>query len=290
MGLFNRRAETKKELDALRAEIQMVRSRLNESEEEKRRLTEHLGHLGSAQERLTTQIGTVEQQVGAVEHHVVTVAGSIGPAINSAVVQASSAADVELIRTEMARLGGLATHVEQLRETVAAHQLAVASNGDAATEEQAGLHARLEELAAALALQQEQIADVALVATDAAERTDTALDEVRAVTQADATPERDPVAELQAQLGQLAEKVGAVDSRVNQVSLELTNQLTELSGDLDRASTRADALDMIEQLTSQLNDVTGGQQRLANEQARYAIQFREDLAELADRLRRPGSA
>ena len=51
----------------------------------------------------------------------------------------------------------------------------------------------------------------------------------------------------------------------------------------------ADGLDLIEELTTQLADVTGGQERLANEQARYAIQFREDLAELADRLRRPGS-
>jgi chromosome segregation ATPase len=134
MGLFNRRAETKKELDALRAEIQMVRSRLNESEEEKRRLTEHLGHLGSAQERLTTQIGTVEQQVGAVEHHVVTVAGSIGPAINSAVVQASSAADVELIPTHIAPHRGHANHLEKQRENLAPHQQAVANNRDAATQ------------------------------------------------------------------------------------------------------------------------------------------------------------
>jgi len=283
MGLFNRRAETKQELDALRAELQMVRGRLDESEEEKRRFAEHLGQLGGAQDRLATQIGTVEQHVGSV-------AGSIAPAIDSAIVQAASAADVEQVQVELARMSGLTAHVEQLRETVAAHQLAVASNGDAATAEQAALHARLEELAAALARQQEHIADVALVATDAAERTDTALDEVRTAAHADATADRDTNAELRAQLGQLAEKVGAVDSRVNQVSLELTNQLTELSGDLDRASARADALDMVEQLTTQLHDVTGGQQRLANEQARYAIQFREDLAELADRLRRPGSA
>lgn len=288
MGLFNRRAETQQELDALRAEIQMMRSRLDQSEEEKRRLAEHLGQVGSAQERLTAQIGTVEQQVGDVEQHVGTVAGSIAPAIDNAIVQAASAADVELIQIELARMSGLASHVEQLRETVVAHQLAVASNGEAATAEQAAAQARLEELAAALARQQEQIADVALVATDAADRTDTALDEVRTAAQTDGTPDRDTEAEMRAQLGQLAEKVGAIDSRVNQVSVELTNQLTELSGDIDRASARADALDMIEQLTSQLDDVTGGQERLANEQARYAIQFREDLAELADRLRRPG--
>jgi hypothetical protein len=30
-------------------------------------------------------------------------------------------------------------------------------------------------------------------------------------------------------------------------------------------------------------------ERLAAEQARYQIQFRQDLAELADRIRRPGT-
>ena len=262
MGLFNRRAETKQELDALRAELQMMRGRLDESEDEKRRLAEFLGQLGGAQDRLATQIGTVEQHVGSV-------AGSIAPAIDSAIVKAASAADFE-----------------QLRKTVTAHQLAVASSGEAAIAAQSAVHTRLEELAAAVARQQEHLADVAIVATDTAERTDTALAEM----QAGAAARRDPDAELRAQLGQLAEKVGAVDSRVNQVSTELTNQLTELSGDLDQASARADALDMVEQLATQLHDVTSGQQRLANEQARYAIQFRAELAELADRLRRPGSA
>jgi chromosome segregation ATPase len=288
MGLFNRRAETKKELDALRAELTRMSARLHWSEEENRRLEEDLGHLGSAHERLTAQIGTVEQQVAGVEQQVVSVAGSIGPAIDSAVVQAASAADLEVIRIELARIGDLSSHVEQLRETIAAHQLAAASTDDATSREQAALAARLDELAGALARQQEQIADVALVATDAAERTDAAMDELRSTIKRDTSSQRDT--EVRSQLGQLAEKMGAIDSRVNQVSLELTNQLTELSADLDRASARADAVEMVEQLTARIDDVTGGQQRLATEQARYAIQFREDLADLADRLRRPGSA
>ena len=137
----------------------------------------------------------------------------------------------------------------------------------------------------ALAQQQQHLADVALVATDASERTDVALSELREFADNGAAPQRD--AEFRSQLGQLAEKVGSVDARVNQVSLELTNQITELSGDLDRASAQADALEMIQSLTARVEDVTGGQERLASEQARYAIQFREDLAELADRLRRP---
>jgi chromosome segregation ATPase len=288
MGLFNRRAETKQELDALRAELHLLHSRLEETEQEKQRLADHLGRIGTEQQRLVDSVGTVEQQVANVEHHVVTVAGSIGPAIDNAVVQAASAADVEAIRIELARIGDLSSHVEQLRETVAAQQLAAASTDDVSSREQAALAARLEELAGALARQQEQIADVALVATDAAERTDAAMGELRSTIEQDTSGRRD--AEVRSQLGQLAEKMGAIDSRVNQVSLELTNQLTELSGDLDRASARADAVEMIEQLTTRMDDVTGGQQRLATEQARYAIQFREDLADLADRLRRPGSA
>lgn len=284
MGLFNRRAETKQELEELRAELNVMRRRLDETEFVKQQLADQVTKLGAAQEQLNGHVGEVRTKVGTVESQVETVAGSIGPAIDSAVVQAASVVEVDQLRTELGQLGTLASTVEQLRESLAAQQLAAASHDGAVTEEQSALSARLEELAAALAQQQAQLADVALVATDAAERTDAALDDMRAT--AAGTTDRDT--ELRSQLGQLAEKVGAIDARVNQVSLELTNQLTELSGDLDRASAQADASDLVEQLAEQLKDVTGGQERLANEQARYAIQFREDLAELADRLRRPG--
>ena len=39
----------------------------------------------------------------------------------------------------------------------------------------------------------------------------------------------------------------------------------------------------------ELDDVRDNAERLALEQARYEIQFRKDLAELAERLRRPGA-
>ena len=39
-----------------------------------------------------------------------------------------------------------------------------------------------------------------------------------------------------------------------------------------------------------MDDVLGSTERLAAEQARYEIQFRADLAELAERLRRPGTS
>jgi chromosome segregation ATPase len=124
MGLFNRRAETKQEFQALRAELHLMHSRLEEAEREKRQMAAHLDQIGSTQEQITTQVATVERQVGSI-------AGSIAPAIDTAIVHAASAADVELIQIELHRMSGLAAHLEQLRETVAAHQLAVASNGDA---------------------------------------------------------------------------------------------------------------------------------------------------------------
>lgn len=55
----------------------------------------------------------------------------------------------------------------------------------------------------------------------------------------------------------------SVNARITQVGTEVTNQLGELSDDIGRAATE--------------------QVKLAAEQARYEIQFRQDLAELADR-------
>jgi hypothetical protein len=93
----------------------------------------------------------------------------------------------------------------------------------------------------------------------------------------------------------------AVDGRVTSVSTELANQLTELSSDIDavgrQSSGDGGALDAAEiearlgeRLDTAIDDVLDTTERLAAEQARYEIQFRADLAELAERYRRPGSA
>lgn len=58
-------------------------------------------------------------------------------------------------------------------------------------------------------------------------------------------------------------KLISVNARITQVGTEVTNQLGELSDDIERAHKE--------------------QVKLAAEQARYEIQFRQDLAELADR-------
>jgi hypothetical protein len=96
----------------------------------------------------------------------------------------------------------------------------------------------------------------------------------------------------------LTERVEAVDVRVTHVSSELANQVSELGTEVDDLARRADAAQaaedarepvaaidqaVLEELLTPIRDAQG---RLANEQARYQIAFREDLAQLADRLRR----
>jgi hypothetical protein len=80
-------------------------------------------------------------------------------------------------------------------------------------------------------------------------------------------------------LDDLATRLDGVDARITAVSTELAHQIDELSGEIDAAGPHPPADDVVEELRD-------AQTRLANEQARYQIAFRHDLADLADRLRR----
>jgi DNA repair exonuclease SbcCD ATPase subunit len=86
---------------------------------------------------------------------------------------------------------------------------------------------------------------------------------------------------LEERLAALDERTESLDDRVTSVSTELTNQLSELSGEIDALSTAAGG-----DASAELEELRDGAERLAAEQARYQIQFRQDLAELAERLRR----
>lgn len=109
-------------------------------------------------------------------------------------------------------------------------------------------------------------------------------------------PMTDRLEQLATQLGQLAarvgssdtslrglaEQVGTLDQRITAVSIELANQLDELGRDIDALSdaTTSGVDDTV------LEPLRTAQVRLANEQARYEIAFREDLAALAEQIRR----
>ncbi len=94
-------------------------------------------------------------------------------------------------------------------------------------------------------------------------------------------------------LAQLTERIDAMaagltqmETRLGSISTEITNQLGELGNEIDtlaaRLSDQGDAIG--EQI---LTDLKAAQTRLAQEQARYQIAFRQDLAELAERIKPP---
>jgi len=113
------------------------------------------------------------------------------------------------------------------------------------------------------------------------------------------------LADLRAQLDALTEATSAIDARVTGVSMELANQLTELGRDIDELNRRTteSAADggaievdtaelearITERLDAAIDDVLDSTERLAAEQARYEIRFRADLADLAERIRRPST-
>lgn len=89
---------------------------------------------------------------------------------------------------------------------------------------------------------------------------------------------------LTARLDQVAAQLSDLDTRVTMVSRELANQLSELGNDIDALAQRPDGAPVDEEVLEELRD---SQLRLANEQARYQIAFRSDLARLAEQMRRP---
>lgn len=94
--------------------------------------------------------------------------------------------------------------------------------------------------------------------------------------------------EARARLDELASKLADLDARVSAVSTELANQVTELGSDIESLAAREPAAGGADEVV--IGELRDGQNRLANEQARYQIAFREDLARLAEQVRRPGQS
>ncbi len=173
-----------------------------------------------------------------------------------------------------------------------------------------GIAAQLDFLAAAVAAHTESLATTQARLAEIDE-----LDELLAAARSD-QDDTDEIVALRQQLTDVAERVNGMDTRVTSISTELANQLTELSRDIDElnrrsqeaadaaatggasdgevsASADTDTIEiearLAERLDAAIDDVLGTTERLAAEQARYEIQFRADLAELAERLRRPSA-
>ena len=72
-----------------------------------------------------------------------------------------------------------------------------------------------------------------------------------------------------------------LDDRLVHMGREFANQIHELATGIDSLEKHADSVSA--ETVAELHDV---QARLAAEQVRYEIAFRQDLAEIADQLRR----
>ncbi|MEO8162948.1 MAG: hypothetical protein ABI590_04130 [Ilumatobacteraceae bacterium] len=78
------------------------------------------------------------------------------------------------------------------------------------------------------------------------------------------------------------QRITAIDTRLTNMTAELSHQLHELSSDIEAVASKdgdSSSVEVLEQLRV-------SQTRIANEQARYEIAFRQDLAVIVEQLRK----
>ena len=93
------------------------------------------------------------------------------------------------------------------------------------------------------------------------------------------------VAANDASARQATEQVATVEQRLNAVSTELANQVSELGRDIDGLAAQRDDLAQGAVSDELIDSLKTAQVKLAAEQARYEIAFRQDLATLAEQVR-----
>ena len=85
---------------------------------------------------------------------------------------------------------------------------------------------------------------------------------------------------------QATEQVAAIEQRLNSVSTELANQVSELGRDIDGLAAHTNDVASSTISDDVIDSLKTSQVKLAAEQARYEIAFRQDLAALAEQVRR----
>mgnify|MGYP003334383397 FL=1 len=201
-----------------------------------------------------------------------------------------TAARIDELTERVASVEALGTQLSQLNARV----MAQAEFGA----QLSTLRDRIIELQAVADATPAPVASADLVEPTDADRA--ALDELRGLI--NALSARVAITEALAdQLGQLAERVSTTDAasrrsvdqvaaleqRLDSVGTELANQLSELGRDIDGLAKHAAQAASGTVDEAVIESLRNGQIKLANEQARYEIAFREDLAVLAENLRKP---
>lgn len=292
MGLFRKKSDPE-ELALLRDEISSLRERLNAADTQKA--------------ELLAKVDTVDQ-TNAVLYQRIDTLDATSATLDERVSQVDAARND--LSHQVGSVGELSEQVHELAERLTTAKPAVPPPPPSAAADPRvdDLTSRVETLAAAMtdptqpvdtaAVTEltERLDRLAATLAEQSERLDNVTPGSGAAESADGTDAAD-VEALRSQMSLMAEKMSALDMRMTNVSTELANQLTELSNDLDvlleqdRTDRGGDdeSGEHSEAVTSALANVQKSTERLAAEQARYEIQFREDLAELADRLRRPSA-
>ena len=85
---------------------------------------------------------------------------------------------------------------------------------------------------------------------------------------------------------QATEQVATIEQRLNAVSTELANQVSELGRDIDGLAAQGGQAAQGNVSDELIDALKQSQVKLAAEQARYEIAFRQDLAALAEQVRR----
>jgi DNA repair exonuclease SbcCD ATPase subunit len=214
--------------------------------------------------------------------------------------------EVGAIREELAGVAAIRQQLDEVADTTNTLQASVA-HAAAAEPTNPGpdpdTFARLDELA-------RRLADVESISQQVAELNDRVNVVAATADQLAATPppeaptfDTSAIDSLRDQLGMLAERVtasdadargtkellAALDQRLTGIGTELANQMSELGRDIDGLAERAPAQQVAAGMVSDevIAELKNSQVKLAAEQARYEIAFRQDLATLAEHLRRP---
>ncbi|WP_394935573.1 hypothetical protein [uncultured Ilumatobacter sp.] len=310
MGFFRKKTDTPDQLEVLRLEIVSLRKQLDDADQQKAQL---LARVETVDETSTALRGRVEsadqinavlhqrvdaldsanaqlgQRVGSVDGAVVRVRDDVA-AVNQQLESANTlGAEVQALTERLnstpvlpplrAALPPPDGRVEELLRQVAALSDTVTAQGKTPVVDPAEISAlaqRLDAMSADLTARKEQVDDAGAKAGSTPNKTAVAPEDVEV---------------MRTEITEMAESMAALDRRITNVSMELANQLTELSNDLEvlllSADNKADDGDEAAVVGLAIEAVQQSTERLAIEQARYQIQFRQDLAELAERLRRP---
>ncbi len=272
MGLFKKRSTDPAELDQLRSEITAMAARLDAADAEKAQLHSRVQHLATKVDQPPAPPVPPAPTIDPAELDVMRARiQRLADRIEQIPPQPDAPPiDPATIRTLEVRVEGISA---QLAEALTAEAGSVVPTVDPADVD--ALRTRIEQL-------QSRLDTPSPAPAPAPPPPPPGLDP----TELDA---------LRRRIEQLDARIAAVDVRITSISTELANQLTELSGEVDAvANEQARSAEQppvvqpdtdidVDAVVDELRDT---QIRLANEQARYQIAFRQELADLAERLRR----